>query len=165
MAKYLLILMMALALPCGCMTDMTHTEIGNPAAARRILILSQDTGFKQRLIYDLVHRPASRDWYYLVWGLDKIDEVDISKFDAVIVLSPIKGGVVDQRVAHFLEKYPKNPKLIVCYTYRFESLKTRIRWDYEIDAISSASINSAVPCISEKLVNLVSHRQEQTVTE
>ena len=145
-------LIFILAFLCGCLKDMKPATLGNSAAARRILIYSQDTDFKRRVIAEFLNKLGSTEWHYEINGLNQIGQHNLSSYNTVVILSPIKGAVIDERVEQFLNKQLPHPKIIVCYTYGFESLKDRIKWDYQVDAISSASRISSVPTVVDKLV-------------
>lgn len=153
-----MVCLLGLPVLSGCVNDMPASEYGNPAAAQKVLIAAQDTRFKREVLASLVAAIGSVDWYYRVIGLSQLAGQDFAEYGAILIMSPIEGGAIDKRVSSYLAKDPANPRAIVFYTYGIESLKDKIKWDYQVDAVSSASTGGSAGTNTDRLVALIRKR-------
>jgi hypothetical protein len=137
---------------------MPQSRLGNPIAAHKVLIAAQDTSFKHKVLTAVVDKLGTTDFNYQVVGLSQLAGQDVAEYGVILIMSPIEGGIIDKRIGSFLEKDPSNPKAIVLYTYGIQSLKDKIKWDYKVDAVSSASVESLAPTVSDQLVAFIKTR-------
>jgi hypothetical protein len=159
MRRLVLVCLLVLPLMLSCVTDMKPSQLGNPAASRRVFISAQDTGFKQKVLSAVVDKLGQDDWYFKITGLSDLTKVDIAPYVTVLIMAPIEGGVIDKRVGSFLASHATDPKVLVLLTYGMKSLKDKIKWNYMVDTVSSASRTDLVGTQTKQLVALIKNKQ------
>jgi hypothetical protein len=143
----------------GCMTNMPPSEVGSRDNPRKVLIASEDTGFKRNVVDRLVGKLGTRDWYFHIIGLDGLAAQDAAPYGAVLILAHMRGGRIDGRAMGYVRDDPANPKVILFYTRGAETpLPESLQPDLQVDAVSSASRTDRVDTRAEELSALIAKR-------
>lgn len=159
MRKIMLISFAAALLVLGCAANMTPSEAGNSDAARKVLIAGDSSAFKVKVVARLIEDLGTRDWYFRIVGLDRLEEQETGQFGAILLVAAFRAGHLDKRVSSYLRKDPSNPKVIVFFTRGTEDpMPERVKPDIRVDAVSSASRADRVESRAEELALLIEKR-------
>ena len=143
----------------GCKTNMPSYEAGNTNSARKVLVASEDTGFKRRVVARVIERLGTRDWYFKVIGLDQLPAEQTGQYGAILLGTEIQGGVLEKRAAEYLKLDPANGKVVLFYTRGMEgAVPENARLDLNVDAVSSASRQDREETRAEELAALIRQR-------
>lgn len=143
----------------GCASNMTPSEAGSTDAARKVLIAGDSSEFKLQVVARLMENLGTRDWYFRIVGLDRLEEQETEQFGAILLVAAFRAGHLDKRVSSCLRKDPSNPKVVVFFTRGTEDpMPERVRPDIRVDAVSSASRADRVEGRAEELAALIRKR-------
>jgi hypothetical protein len=159
MGKTWVIVVTATLVLSGCMTNMPPSDVGSRDSPRKVLIASEDTGFKRSVVDRVVGKLGTQDWYFHIIGLDSLAAQDTAPYGAVLVLAHLWGGKIDERAMGYVRTDPANPKVILFTTRGAETpLPESLRPDLPVDAVSSASRADRVDTRAEELAALIAKR-------
>jgi hypothetical protein len=148
-----------LPLFAGCQLDMESVEMGDGAAARKVLIAGTTSDFKQKVVAGVIGRLGTQDYYFKIIGLDLLETEETKDFGAILLVNTLMGGKIDERVRRFLSKDPLNPKAVVFYTSGGEDPKPDFaKLDIRVDAVTSVSASDRVDKRAEELAAVLRAR-------
>jgi flavorubredoxin len=150
MKKYLPVLL-ALVMLGGCKQDMSHKELGNAAAAKKILIAGDTSEFKEKVFKRVIEKIGSDNYAITVIGLDNLKKEDTDKYSVIVLGNTLWANKIDSRVEEFLKADPTNKKVIVFTSVGGELNKPKL----QVDAITSASQDDRIESRSTELANLI----------
>lgn len=129
-------------------------EFGNKDSAKRVLIAKEDTGYKKRLVRELVSR-LENEGDISITVIDhrkgELSGVNPSDYNAVIITNSGAQAKVRPEVTVWLESNSNNDENIILHTTQITE------WDppVEVDSITSASKNSNISQISDDIVRRI----------
>jgi menaquinone-dependent protoporphyrinogen IX oxidase len=125
-------------------------SVNDASSARRLLIATQGSAFKNAVVAGIVERLRQRPIFIRVIDVGALSDVDASDWDAVVVLHTIEYGDAPPAAQAFVDRLADTGKIAV--------LSTSGRGDFKIkgiDAISSASRMTDVPARVDELVQRI----------
>ncbi len=143
----------------GCRTDMMPLEGGNPQSTRRVLIAGESTPFKQQVASRVTEILVAQDCYFRIISLGGLASQDASQYGAILLVTSMQAGRLDQRVMKYLQKDPTNPKVVVFYTRGTEDpMPEKLKPDIRVDVVTSASLTDRVEQRGQELAALLGKR-------
>ena len=147
--ELIFLLMMSLL---GCAAGTVDTiESGDKAARNNwVLIATQKSDFKRAVILEIRGILENNSCYIKVIDIKRLQNENISGFDAVIILNKCMAGRPDPRVESFIDNVIQKEKLIVLTTGGLDSWKPE---SSRVDAITSASVMTDTTVIGRSLAD------------
>jgi hypothetical protein len=158
MRRLLPVLVTLLCLIAACVQDTDSVERGDARAARRVLVAGPRSEFKDKVMELVAARLGVKDYYFKVAGLDALAAPDVPSYGAVVVIYAVPGGLIDERVALFVEKNRGNPKVIVFYTKAAGSTAGRTTAQSLEAAEASSALISHAGQYADQLAALIAKR-------
>lgn len=122
-------------------------EINDPAAGTKILIATQGSPFKDKVVDYIVDELIRQKIYIKVIDVSELPAISIDQFTAIIVLHTWEMEKPPDVVAEFLEKMKNEKNIIVLTTSKGSDTTTE-----GIDAMTSASKMTEVPFKAEEIL-------------
>ena len=110
--------------------------VGNPDAPNKVLIASQGSEFKNRLLEELIQQLKNENIYLSIIDCTSLKEEDISGWNAVVIIHTTKAHKIPQYVKTYLNRFPSLSKVVLVST---SGGGDEVVTEYDIDAISTAS--------------------------
>jgi hypothetical protein len=119
-------------------------DVGNPKANTKILIASQGSNFKNKLVENLVSQLNDNETYLSIVDCTMLGNENATDWDAVIIIHTMQIHFMPKEVEKFLQgaNDPSNIMLVSTSGAGDEVVET-----FNVDAISSASREVAIPQI------------------
>lgn len=135
-------------------TSVAAESYGNSNATRRVLIAKEDTGYKKRLIKELVSQLEDEgDIYITVVDHRKgeLDDQNPSDYNAVFITNSGAQAKVRPAVMSWLNNISDNDENVILHTTQITD------WDppVEVDSITSASKNSNINQMSDEIIQRI----------
>ncbi len=125
-------------------------DIGNQGAANRVVIVSEWSRYKERLIESIVDELDNGSTYIAVRSFEDFGSIDSQDFDSVLVINAGVGSEVRSDVVGWLNRQSVDENIVV--------LTTQITdWtpQIDVDSVTTASRNRNIPEVSSDLVRRV----------
>lgn len=125
-------------------------DLGDPRGEHSVLIVSEWSRYKERLISALVDELDDGGTSIAVRSFDDLGSLSAPSFDAVVVINAGVGSEVRKPVVDWLNRQRSDENIVV--------LTTQISdWTPQItvDSVTAASQNRNIPEISRELTNRV----------
>jgi hypothetical protein len=143
----------------ACETNMPASIAGNADSPRKVLIAAEDSDFKRKVVAKAIEKLGSRDLYFRIIGMDQLAATDTAPFGAVLLVSTVRGGRLDERTVAFLQKDPTNRKTVLFYTYGLEgAAPPKVQPDVRVDSVSGASRDDRVDLRAGEIAGLLATR-------
>ncbi len=125
------------------------TEEGNPDADKKLLIASQGSDFKNKLVQEIKDGLNNVESLYIkIIDVTGLQEVDANKWDAIVLINSLQGGKVQKDVETFLNKADKVlDKIILFVTTGAKEVK-----EFNVDTITAASKMSEIDKLVTKIM-------------
>ena len=121
-------------------------HLGSSTAENKILIASQGSEFKIKLVENLVDQLKGNQNYFSVIDCTMLGNENEEDWDAIIIIHTLQIHEMPEEAKIFLLKVDDLSKVMLVST---SGAGDDIVEGFDVDAISSASRNSALPEISE----------------
>ena len=118
--------------------------VGNPQSENKILIASQGSEFKNNLVKNILEQLKSDQNYFLIIDCTTLENENDEDWDAIIIIHTLQIHEMPEEARTFLSKANDLSKIMLVSTSGAGDDKVE---GFEVDAISSASRNSAIPAI------------------
>lgn len=128
-------------------------QIGNPTAKNKILIASQGSEFKNKLVENLVDHLNNNENYLSIVDCTTLENENDKDWDAIIIIHTLQIHIMPEEAQVFLSEVNDLSKVMLVSTSGAGDDKVE---GFEVDAISSASREAALPVI----VNWIMERLE-----
>lgn len=160
MVKMMLVVLAAAVLLLGCYEDMEPFEVGDSSAEQKVLIAAESTDFKTKVVDTVIGNMGTGESYFRIIGLSQLKDADTDQYEAVVVISAVKGGQLDGSVKSFLGNGTAESKTVLFVTAGGEVPVTEMKkkLGVKVDAVSSASRNNRVEAKAEELKALLEKR-------
>lgn len=140
----LLIAAVAIAAP---LDPVPAADFGSPDADDRVLIVSEASRYKERLLEALVEQLATPTTYIAVRSFDDFVALDAADYDGVLVINAGVGSEVRSQVVRWLDAQG-SPDNVVVLTTQISDWTPNIT----VDSVTTASRNRNIPEVSRDLV-------------
>ena len=140
----LLIAAVAIAAP---LDPVPAADFGSPDADDRVLIVSEASRYKERLLEALVEQLATPTTYIAVRSFDDFAALDAADYDGVLVINAGVGSEVRSQVVRWLDAQG-SPDNVVVLTTQISDWTPNIT----VDSVTTASRNRNIPEVSRDLV-------------
>ena len=140
----LLIAAVAIAAP---LDPVPAADFGSPDADDRVLIVSEASRYKERLLEALVEQLATPTTYIAVRSFDDFVALDAADYDGVLVINAGVGSEVRSQVVRWLDAQG-SPDNVVVLTTQISDWTPNIT----VDSVTTASRNRNIPEVSQDLV-------------
>ena len=140
----LLIAAVAIAAP---LDPVPAADFGSPDADDRVLIVSEASRYKERLLEALVEQLATPTTYIAVRSFDDFAALDAADYDGVLVINAGVGSEVRSQVVRWLDAQG-SPDNVVVLTTQISDWTPNIT----VDSVTTASRNRNIPEVSQDLV-------------
>lgn len=134
------------------------TEVFNPGTSRptdvlkgKLLIAKQGSPFKDSILAKVVHHYSAHPVEVTVMDIAALKRIDLSGFDALLIMYRWEAGNPPEVVQNFLNKNLDIKNKIVVLTTSWNGLE-KIEG---LDAITGASIVSDAPMFSDRIIKKV----------
>jgi hypothetical protein len=115
-------------------------EYGNPATAKRVLIATVSSGFKDSCISGVIDSLRKDSVFVKVLGLKEVTQEDPAKWNVVVLVSTTMAMDIDNRTSNFIKRHNTYHDFVVVTTSANpRGWGTGKNLVPAIDAISSAS--------------------------
>lgn len=153
-------LFIAICLLLGCTASTKIAELGNLNSSKKVLIATENTEFKQEIVDRLTQKLGMPDYYFKVIGINLLPETNTDPYNAILVISKITAGRIQQKTSAYLQNKASDPKLVVLVTSGSgdpysEIFQTNLKG---VDAITSASKMNKVEEITDQIAVLIKKR-------
>ncbi len=151
MKKGLLILFITII---AVVSSGASETFGNSNSSRRVLIVKEDTGYKKRLIRELVSR-LENEGDISITVVDhrkgQLSGVNPSDYNAVFITNSGAQAKVRPEVMDWLESVSGNDENVILHTTQITT------WDppVDVDSITSASKNSNIDEMSDDIIRRI----------
>lgn len=142
---------MAIVMVAGTAAALRPVEpfdAGNAGGARSVMIVSEWSRYKERLIEALIDELDDGETALYVRSFDDFSRIDSDEYDAIIVINAGVGSEVRTPVVDWLNAQRVDDNIVV--------LTTQITdWTPQItfDSVTSASRNRNIPDVSRRLAD------------
>ena len=140
----LLILGVAAAAP---LQPVPSADFGAPEATDRVLIVSEASRYKERLLEVLIEQLATPSSYVAVRNFDDFASLDAADYDGVLVINAGVGSEVRSQVVSWLNDQG-SPDNVIVLTTQISDWTPQI----EVDSVTAASRNRNIPDVSQDLI-------------
>lgn len=128
------------------MRPVAEREIGSPTAPRRVLIATQGSLFKDRLVTSLVARVQGPDTYVRVIDIDTLGKLDAGDWQAIVLVHTWEFGNPPAAASDLVAAAADPRRILAVTTSGMGRQKLP-----GVDAISSASVVDDVPALVYEL--------------
>lgn len=157
----LIILFISYYLITNLQGEIEPYQVGNPDAEQKILIASQGSEFKEKLVTGLVSELKSDERYISIVDCTKLEDENLTTWDACVVIHTTQIHGMPIAAETFLEVSSDLSKVVLVSTSGGGDEKVK---NFDVDAISSASRLIATPqivkSVSEKLERILDHKNK-----
>ncbi|MBN2010547.1 hypothetical protein JW960_14470 [candidate division KSB1 bacterium] len=134
--------------------DYPASELNAPELANKILVASRYSDFKEAVNEKLKEMFNDQPVYIKFIGLSNIENEDVKKYNAIIIINQCMGKQMDPAVTNFLNNYDDHNKIIVVTTSGAGGYKPE--WEgRQFDVISSASKKAKVDEVTDQIAEKV----------
>lgn len=144
----LIILMFLLTASAASALQPVEHEDAGVRGARRVLIVSEWSRYKERLIDYLIDQFDDGATYIAVRSFTVFGSLDATEWDAVIVINAGVGSVVREPVTQWLDQQKPNDDNIVVLTTQIVDWTPQI----DVDSVTAASAFGNIASIGGELV-------------
>ncbi len=137
--------------------DLPSSESTGRPGAPIVLLASRNSEFKRALVSELSQALTSAGVSQRTIGVGDLDQINVDAYNAVVVISPCLAWGLERDVQIFLERQQKNSKIILVATSGDGGWLPDER-DYDVDAISSASILTTVEAVARDVMVQISRQ-------
>lgn len=133
--------------------DISDTTFGNSSAITKVLIVSKESDFKERVAHAIADSLASDSMGIIVGGVRKLKSINPHEFKAIVIINTCLSWQIDNKVQSFFRKNEGYFQVVLITTSADPKGCGRGKHvpDY-IDAISSASEkDNFAPTVQEAL--------------
>ena len=125
-------------------------QVGNPQAQNRILIASQGSEFKNNLVQNILVQLKSNQKFFSVIDCTKLGDENKEDWDAIIIIHTLQIHEMPEEARIFLSEANNLSKVMLVST---SGAGDDFVEGYDVDAISSASRDVAIPVIIKWINN------------
>jgi len=129
-------------------------QVGNQDSQYKVLIASQGSEFKDKLLLELVQQLKSDTVYMSIVDCTSLAEEAVTDWDAIVIIHASQAHGMPKSARAFLESFPDHSKVILVTTSGGGDEKIN---EFEVDAVSTASRLSSTDMISDWAVAKVKH--------
>ena len=123
-------------------------EIGQPEAAKKVLIASQGSEFKEALVKELVSYFKTTEVYVKIVDVTVLEDIEESGWDAVVLIHTTEMDRLQPDVKAYLDRVQDYGRVILITTSGPGTWKTE---EYYVDIITSASVKEELPELAEEV--------------
>jgi glyceraldehyde-3-phosphate dehydrogenase/erythrose-4-phosphate dehydrogenase len=134
--------------------DIQPAELNNVSLDKKILIAARNSEFKKAVIEKLTQSLKTDSIYIKCIGLSELNNIDISPFNATVIINKTMAWNWDYKVKKFLKSNPKHDNVIILTTSGSGEWKPRGK-NHQFDAIAAASEMGNVDSVAEKIVSKI----------
>lgn len=134
----------------SALQPVQQQDIGNRSARNQVVIVSESSRYKERLIEAILEQLDDGQTYIAVRSFDDFDSINPRDYDSVLVINAGVGAEVRRDVVSWLNRQSYDENIVVLTT----QLTT---WEPQIavDSVTTASQNRNIPEVSSDLVRRV----------
>lgn len=120
--------------------DIDDTTFGNTSAATKVLVLSKESDFKEKLAHTIADSLGSDSVGVIVGGVRKLKKINPNDYKAIVIINTCLSWQIDNKVQSFFRKHTGYFQIVLITTSADPKGCGRGKHvpDY-VDAISSAS--------------------------
>lgn len=118
--------------------DVLSRESNDPSLARRVLVASRSSEFKDRIVQRIEEALREEDVYVKVIGIEELDREDGSAYGAVVLINTCMVLEMDPKVHAFIERQLRTDHIIVLTTSGAGNWLPKEE-GFDVDAVSAAS--------------------------
>ncbi len=139
-------------------------SVGSPKAKTKILIASQGSNFKNKLVEDLVSQLKGNETYLSIVDCTMLGNENTANWDAIIIIHTMQMHFMPEEAQRFLQHVDDFSKVILVST---SGGGDEFVDEFNVDAISSASREAAIPKIvkwmNEKLDEKLNRKSDEVL--
>ena len=111
-------------------------HVGNPNAPHKVLIASQGSEFKNKLLKDLVQQLESDIVYLSIIDCTSLKKENVTDWDTIVIIHTTKAHQIPNYVKTYLQRFSNLSKLVLVST---SGGGDEVVTEFEVEAISTAS--------------------------
>jgi len=139
---------------CGCAVGSVQTvDSGSKADyEHRVLIASQNSGFKQAVAKEVRDSLKKNSYYVKIIDVKNLRSESPDDYNAIVILNACMAGRPDPRVESFLEILTEKDKIVLLTTGLLDNWKPE---SAGVDAMTSASAMDQSSAIGQTIVKKI----------
>jgi len=135
-------------------SDIDAYEVGEDVFDTKILIASRDSDFKVEVARRIGESLQGKPVYVRFIGVDQLENEDVSKYTAIIVMTRCIAWGVDSTTESFLKKNAELSTLVVLFTSGDGAWKPDME-GMSFDAVTSASVLATADSVADEILEKV----------
>jgi len=124
-------------------------QVGDPKAQCKVLIASQGSKFKNKLLTELVQQLQSDKKYISIIDVTSLEKENVSDWNAIVIIHTTQAHHMPKSVKNYLKKFTNLSKVILIAT---SGGGDELVTEFEVDAISTASRLDVTDQIVESII-------------
>ena len=140
-----------------CMSADTPNQSGNEENIRKILIVSDGSRFKVKVVEQLFEYSSSQSLDFTVVDVENALNINLAEYERYIFLCKMKGGKVDEDTYNFYQTITDKNKILIGLTHFFNMPMPELAKQNTagIDVVTSASKNRNVNHFSKEIFDWI----------
>lgn len=143
-------LLLVITTNVGALQPVEQRDIGSRSARNQVVIVSESSRYKERLIDAIVEQLDDGQTYIAVRSFDDFGAINPRDYDSVLVINAGVGAEVRRDVISWLERQSFDDNIVVLTTQL-----TNWTPQITVDSVTTASQNRNIPDVSADLVRRV----------
>ena len=127
-------------------------QVGNPDSHIKVLIASQGSEFKDKLLNDLVQQLKSDKMYMSIIDVTSLEKENVTDWSAVVIIHTTQAHHMPKSVRTYLERFSSLSKVVLVAT---SGGGDEMVTEFDVDAISTASRLESVDKIYKRTISKV----------
>ena len=124
-------------------------QVGDPNAQLKVLIASQGTEFKNKLLNDLILQLQSDKKYISIIDVTSLEKENVSDWNVIVIIHTTRAHQMPKSVKNYLKKSTNLSEVILIAT---SGGGDEMVAEFEVDAISTASRLDVTDQIIESII-------------
>jgi len=131
--------------------DINAYTMNEHSLEQSVLIVSRSSEFKDAVVRKIGESFKEQPVYLKFIGLNELEQQDVSKYSAIVIVNTCIGWGIDRKTKAFLDKTENQDNIIILTTSGDGGWMPQMK-DYTFDAVSSASELVKVDEIADKII-------------
>lgn len=96
--------------------DISDTTFGDTTSALKVLVVSKDSDYKERIAHAVADSLVSDSLSVIVGGVRKLKKINPSDFKAIVIINTCLSWQIDNKVQTFFRKNPNYKEVVLLTT-------------------------------------------------
>ncbi len=124
-------------------------EVNSPDLNKKVLIATQGSGFKSKVVSNIVEELKDKSVYIKVIDVGNLPETNTEEWNSIVILTSIQMGQMGNGVDEYLSGKNNYDKILLINLGSVNNYS--LEYD-NLDSISSASKNENIDTLTEKIL-------------